>query len=126
MRFSKTLLPVAALAATSACSPGKAPVDPKIAKITPGIGRDSLFQLIGPRSGDDSLPNVYRKEQYLFAGEVLEILFYSPTGAKEGQGAAVPESTLTPIVLKMGWVTGTGWSHFDSVARANDIRAKVR
>ena len=122
------LLTAAGLAALAACSsPGAAgDSDPKLERLANGIDRDSVLRILGPATADDSLPNVYRKEVYLLGGIPHEILFYSPAGLKEGKEPAAAESTLRPIVLRNGYVTGWGWSHFDSLARVYDIRVKMR
>ena len=114
--------------AIAACGPAEpqGETDPKLAQLTIGMRRDSVLQVIGPVTAADSLPNVYRKEMYLLEGTPYEILFYSPSGAKEGAEPAPAESTLRPIVLRVGQVTGWGWAHFDSLARANDIRVRIR
>ena len=127
MRSHTSLLTAAALLAVAACAPAESETDPRLAKLTVGMSRDVALRVLGDSgTTGDSLANIYRREQYLFDGMPLEILFYSPAGLKEGQGAAAPESTLRPVVLNMGRVTGWGWAHFDSVARAHDIRARVR
>ena len=125
---SRRLLPAAGLLALAACSPSESPSesDPKLDQLTVGIMRDSVLRILGPATAEDSMPNVYRSEMYLMGGAPLEILFYSPAGLKEGKEPAAAESTLRPIVLRNGQVTGWGWAHFDSVARVNDIRARVR
>ena len=122
------LLTAAGIAALAACSsPEAAGVsDPKLSLLTTGIDRDSVLRILGPATAGDSLPNVYRKEMYLIAGTPFEIFFYSPAGLKEGKEPAAAESTLRPIVMRQGYVTGWGWAHFDSLARANDIRVRLR
>lgn len=111
--------------AAAACS-SEAPQDPRISQLTVGMRRDSALMVLTDTSkGGDSLANIYRREMYLFNARPLEILFYSPDGAKEGT-TTVAESTLTPVVLNESRVTGWGWSHFDSVARVNDIRIRAR
>jgi len=127
MRSHISSLAAAALLAVTACTPSESESDPRLAKLTVGMGRDAAVRVLGDSATTgDSLANIYRTERYLFNGEPLEILFYSPAGLKEGQGAAAPESSLRPVVLNLGRVTGWGWAHFDSVARAHDIRARVR
>ncbi len=125
---SRFLLTGAAVIA-AACGGAEAPAgesDPKLAQLSIGMRRDSVLMVLGPPTAADSLPNVYRKEMYLLEGTPTEILFYSPTGVKEGAEPAPAESTLRPIVLRMGQVTGWGWAHFDSLARVNDIRVRIR
>ena len=127
MRSRTTPLVAAALLAVASCAPSESESDPRLAKLTVGMSRDAVLRVLGDSATTgDSLANIYRTERYLFNGEPLEILFYSPQGLKEGQGAAAAESTLRPVVMNLGRVTGWGWTHFDSVARVHDIRARVR
>ena len=123
MRYRTTII-VSALASLAACAPGESE-DPRILQLTTGITRDSALRILNSGSSD-SLANINRREQYLLDGKMVEILFYSPEGLKEGQGAAAAESSLRPVVVTQGLVTGWGWAHFDSLARVNDIRARVR
>ena len=128
MRTRTSWLPVATLIAVAACAgagEGNVETDPRLTQISAGMSRDSALRILGA-SSSDSLANIYRREVYLIQGQNLEILFYSPQGLKEGQGAAAAESTLRPIVLTGHMVVGKGWAFFDSVARVNDIRARVR
>jgi hypothetical protein len=111
----------------AACASRDTELDPRLRQLTVGISRDSALRIIGAGApGADSLRNVYRREEYIINGMPLEIFFYSRDGLKEGQGVAPPESTLRPVVLNMGRVTGWGWTYFDSVARANNFRVHVR
>jgi hypothetical protein len=124
MRTHISLIPVLALLAAGACAP-TGETDPRLTQITMGIRRDSLLRILGA-SEADSLANIYRREMYLIGGSPMEILFYSPQGLKEGQGAAAAESTLRPVILTNNQVMGWGWAFFDSVARVNDIRVRAR
>jgi hypothetical protein len=122
----RTTLAATALLAV-ACTGGEpAETDPRINSLTLGIRRDSVLRILGSGTTGDSLANVYRREMYLLNGSMTEILFYSAAGLKEGQGEAAAESTLRPVILTDGVVTGWGWATFDSLARLNDIRARVR
>lgn len=123
MRYRNSLLVAAALS-LAACTPRESE-DPRIQQLTSGITRDSALKILSGGSSD-SLANIYRREQYLLNGQMVEILFYSAAGLKEGQGAAAAESTLRPVVVNAGTVSGWGWTYFDSVARANDIRVRPR
>ena len=124
---SRFLLPAAGLVALAACSPSEpqGETDPKLSGLKIGMRRDTVLLVLGPPTAEDSLPNISRKELYLLEGVPFEILFYLP-GAKEGATPAPAESTLRPIVLRVGQVTGWGWSHFDSLARNNEIRVRIR
>jgi hypothetical protein len=123
---SRTTLLAAALISAAACATSETEEDPRLSRLTVGMTRDVALRVLGDSTSSDSLSNIYRREMYLFGGMPLEILFYSRDGLKEGQGPAAAESTLRPVVLNMGRVTGWGWAHFDSVARVNEIRARVR
>ena len=129
MRTRTSWLPTATLIAAAACA-GAGEVgetDPRLLQLTAGITRDSALRILGSGSSSgDSLANIYRREIYLVQGQNLEILFYSPNGLKEGQGAAAAESTLRPVVITGITVAGWGWAFFDSVARVNEIKARVR
>lgn len=121
----RTRISLGALLLAAACTPSDAGEDPRLTQLTVGITRDSMLRVINAGS-PDSMFNVYRRESYLADGVPLEIFFYHPGDLREGQGPAATESTLRPIVVRGLTVTGWGWAHFDSVARANDIRARVR
>lgn len=100
--------------------------DANIRKLTPGIPRDSVIKILALGStATDSTPNVYREERYLNAGHMISILLYSNTGKKEGADT-IPDAELTPVVLRDDTLTGWGWAHHDSVARANNIVIKPR
>ena len=102
--------------------------DSRIRRLDRGIARDSVLRLLAqgatPVAGDTT-PNVYREERYLRDAHWTTVLFYTPTGAKEGQ-ETVPENELTPIVLRDDTLTGWGWEHFDSVAQVVGIRSRPR
>lgn len=121
MPYRKSFI-VAAVLALTACGEAE---DPRIKQLTAGISRDSALKILAGGSSD-SMANIYRREQYLLSGKMIEILFFSPTGQKEGQGAEAAEATLRPVVVNEGTVSGWGWAYFDSVARVNDIRVRAR
>lgn len=125
MRPRTTLL-AAALISTAACATSESETDPRLSLLTVGMSREMALRVLGDSTSGDSLSNIYRREAYLFNGQPLEILFYSRDGLKEGQGPAAAESTLRPVVINLGRVTGWGWAHFDSVAREHEIRVRVR
>ena len=110
----------ASLALLSACS------DANIRKLNAGIPRDSVLKILAIGStATDSMANVYREERYLHDGQWITMLLYTNTGKKEG-AETVPENELTPVVLRNDTLTGWGWEHHDSVARANNIVIKPR
>ena len=100
--------------------------DANIKKLTVGIPRDSVLRVLALGStATDSMPNVYREERYLHNGHWITLFFYSNTGIKEGADT-IPERKLVPVVLRDDTLTGWGWEHHDSVARANNIVIKPR
>ena len=125
MRLRTPLVASATLIAMAACS--RAPKeDPRLDRLTVGMSREVALRVLGDSTSTDSLANIYRREMYLFNGQPLEILFFSPQGLREGQGPVAAESTLRPVVLNLSGVSGWGWTYFDSVARVNGIKARVR
>lgn len=100
--------------------------DKNIRKLTVGIPRDSVLKVLALGSaGTDSTPNVFREERYLHDGHFITLLMYTSTGKEEGRDQ-VPEGELIPVVLRDDTLTGWGWEHHDSVARANNIVIKPR
>jgi hypothetical protein len=100
--------------------------DRNIRQLTVGIPRDSVLRILALESASsDSTPNVYREERYLHNGQWITFLMYTNTGAEEGS-LTVDEAELVPVVLRNDTLTGWGWEHHDSVARANNIVIKPR
>jgi hypothetical protein len=100
--------------------------DRNIRQLTVGIPRDSVLRILALESASsDSTPNVYREERYLHNGRWITILMYTNTGSKEGM-ESVDEADLVPVLLRDDTLTGWGWTHHDSVARANNIVIKPR
>jgi hypothetical protein len=119
-RFSGAVALAIAVAALTGCQ------DRNIRNLTIGIPRDSVIRILAQGSiATDSTPNVYREERYLHEGHWITMLMYSNTGTKEGAGT-IPEAELIPVVLRDDTLTGWGWEHHDSVARANNIVIKPR
>lgn len=117
---ARIAVPAIALALLTGCG------DSNIRQLTVGIRRDSVLKVLGQGStASDTTPNVYREERYLHDGHFITMLLYTNTGKKEGVDT-VPESKLTPVVLRDDTLTGWGWEHHDSVARANNIVIKPR
>jgi hypothetical protein len=117
LRVAATALAVVTLAACQ---------DRNIRQLTVGITRDSVIRILGQgATSGDSTPNVYREERYLNNGQWITMLMYTSTGSEEGQ-STVPEEELIPVVLQNDTLTGWGWEHHDSVARANNIEIKPR
>ena len=124
--ISSTRRATAFVAAAAALSLLAGCGDANIRKLNAGISRDSVLRILAIGStSTDSLANIYREERYLQNGQSIAMLLYTNTGKKEGVDT-VPEEDLTPVVLKNDTLTGWGWEHHDSVARANNIVIKPR
>ena len=100
--------------------------DSRIKQLSPGITRDSALKVINEGAAGDSLARVYKQEMYLVNGQQLNVLFYNKDGIKQATDSTLAANAQTPIVTLDGKVTGWGWSHYDSVAKANDIPQQVR
>jgi hypothetical protein len=95
--------------------------DSRIKQLTPGITRDSALKVINEGAAGDSLARVYKQEMYLVNGKHLNVLFYNKDGVKQASDSTLAANSQTPIVTVDGKVTGWGWTHYDSVAKANNI-----
>jgi len=113
--YSGALVSLAAFVA-AACG------DARIGKLSAGITRDSALKVINEGAPGDSLARVYKQETYLVDGKLLNILFYNKDGEKQVTDSALAANDQTPIVTVNGNVTGWGWAHYDSVAKANNIK----
>jgi hypothetical protein len=117
---ARLVLPAISLALLTGCG------DANIKQLTVGIRRDSVLKILGQGSAaTDTTPNVYREERYLHNGHMITMLMYTNTGKKEGTDT-VAEGELIPVVLRDDTLTGWGWTHHDSVAKANNISIKPR
>jgi hypothetical protein len=118
-RRSIRALPLIAVLILAACG------DARVRKLGVGMTRDSALKILAlDTPTPDSLPHVYRSDRYLING-MTEIWFYTPTRAKAPKDT-VPEKDLTPIVMHDGKLTGWGWAHYDSVAKALGILVRPR
>ena len=95
--------------------------DSRIKQLAPGITRDSALKVINEGAAGDSLARVYKQEMYLVNGKHLNVLFYNKDGVKQASDSTLAADAQTPIVTIDGKVTGWGWTHYDSVAKANNI-----
>lgn len=115
-RWRPTMAVIAAVAAIAACGER---VDPRIAQIHSGMPRDSVLATLGGTAAD-SMPFVYDVGNYLVNGRSLEVFYFDAEGRRRYRDT-VAGGELTPVVLEKGSVTGTGWSHWDSVASSLKI-----
>lgn len=117
---ARIILPAISMAVLTGCG------DANVRKLTVGIRRDSVLRILGQGStSTDTTANVYREERYLHDGQFITMLMYTNTGKKEGADT-IPERELIPVVLRNDTLTGWGWEHHDSVAKANNIVIKPR
>lgn len=99
--------------------------DSRIAKLTPGITRDSALKVINEGS-DDSLARVYKQEMYLVDGKHLNVVFYNKDGIKQESDSTLAANKQTPIVIADNKVVGWGWQSYDSLAKAINIPIPTR
>jgi hypothetical protein len=99
--------------------------DKRIDSLSQGIARDSALKVLAGGPTADSLANVYKQESYIYDGRMINVLMYNKDGETEKDDPTVPDSRLTPVVTVDGKVTGWGWAHYDSVAKANNIPVKA-
>ncbi len=119
-RHARLAVATAGALALGACGPDK-----RIKELSAGITRDSTLRIIGQGARDDSgLANVYRQEEYLKDGHMLEVLFFAPKGEKEGRDS-VEAKILTPLVLQDGRLVAWSWAGYDSVAAANSLQQEI-
>lgn len=100
--------------------------DSRIKKLTPGISRDSALKVINEGASGDSLARVYKQETYLVNGQLTNVLFYTKNGVTQKQDSTLAAKAQTPIVTVDGKVTGWGWNHYDSVAKAMNFKPTPR
>jgi len=98
--------------------------DSRIGDLAVGIGRDSALKVLAGGASGDSLANVYKQETYIYDGKLINVLMYNKDGLREASQPGVPDRELTPVVTVDNKVTGWGWTHYDSVARANNVEVK--
>jgi hypothetical protein len=98
--------------------------DKRVESLSTGIARDSALKILAGGPSSDSLANVYKQESFIYNSKFINVLVYNKDGVKEAADPTVPDSKLTPVVLVDGKVTGWGWAHYDSVAKANNVPVK--
>ena len=120
-RFSCGLAAAGSIVVISGCG------DARIENLSQGISRDSALAILSEgAAGGDSLANVYKQETYLLDGRTTNVLFYHRRGVKQEADSSVALSSLTPVVISDGKVTGWGWTYYDSLAKANNIPVQPR
>jgi hypothetical protein len=97
--------------------------DKRISNLSRDIPRDSALKVLAGGSAD-SLANIYKQETYMNDGRLINVLMYNKDGVKQASDSTVPDSKLTPVVTVNGKVSGWGWAHYDSVAKANNVPVK--
>ena len=117
-RRAAVLVAATSVVALSACG------DKRIDSLSTGITRDSALKVLAGGASSDSLANVYRQETYINNGRMINVLLYNKDGIVQATDSTVPDNKLTPVVTVDGKVSGWGWAHYDSVAKANNIAVK--
>ena len=112
-------LAVAGLVLLAACG------DSRLRNLEVGIGKDSLIKLLGEGApAGDSLPNLYKHEQYFVDGKMFDIYMYDAKNRKAWLDPLVTDEELTPLVVVDGKLAGTGWNHMDGVTDQYRIEAR--
>jgi hypothetical protein len=125
MRMSFPRIPrltaVAALAiALSACG------DSRINALELGISKDSVLKIIGQGApADDSLPNVYRRVQFIVDSRFWDIFLFDPKNRKAWIDPLVTDRELTPIVVVSDKLEGTGWRYMDELTRKYKFQVRT-
>jgi hypothetical protein len=99
--------------------------DGRVRAVDTGISRDSAIKIMsvdakGGLAPGDSLPNIYRRSEYIIDAKRIEVLWFDPENRNPGKDT-LPYRELTPVVLHDGKVIGRGWDFWDSTAVANRI-----
>jgi hypothetical protein len=95
--------------------------DKRVQQLQSGITRDSVMSVTAQGTqGADSMPGIYKRDQYLINGHNLEVLYFDADNRKASKDT-VPLGKLTPLVMLDNKLVGKGWSVWDSVAKANKI-----
>jgi hypothetical protein len=97
--------------------------DARVKAVDTGMTRDQAINELARNArgtGPDSMPNVYRRSEYLIDSKRYEVLYYTEDNAKLNRDT-VEYSDLTPIVLIENKVVGKGWAFWDSLAATKKI-----
>lgn len=97
--------------------------DKRVKALQTGITRDSLLTITAKGTqGADSMPSIYKRDDYLINGKTLEVLWFDAQDRKAGTDT-VSLRKLTPLVMLDNKLIGKGWPVYDSVAKANKLPA---
>lgn len=116
-RSTRLGLVLASVALVAACE------DARVKAVDTGMTRDQAISELAKESGGtgpDSMPNIYRRSEYLIEGKKYEILYFSEDNERAGRDT-VDLRELVPIFLIDNKVTGKGWDYVDSVGAALKI-----
>jgi hypothetical protein len=122
-RGTRLLAVASAVAALAACE------DKRVQAIDTGMTRDQAITQLSKdarrSAGPDSMPNVFRRSEYLVDGKQYEVLYFT-SGNEKPKIDSVEWKDLTPIVLVNNRVIGKGWDFWDSTAKALRITVPKR
>ncbi|HYD53881.1 MAG TPA: hypothetical protein VEA99_14690 [Gemmatimonadaceae bacterium] len=113
-RSTQLLTAVAAVTALAACE------DARVKAVDTGMTRDQAISMLGKDAegaGPDSMPNVYKRSNYLVNGQEYEVLYFTKHNEKQTRDT-VPWEDLTPVVLQNNRVIGKGWAFWDSAGKS--------
>jgi hypothetical protein len=102
--------------------------DKRVAAVDTGITRDSAITVLaqGAKSNSrDSMPNIYKRSEYLLDGKRLDVLYFTENNEKPSKDS-VAWKDLTPIVFLENRLIGKGWQFWDSLGTANKIAVPKR
>ena len=101
---------VALSALLGACTSAK--TDPRLAQLTAGIAKDSVFKIMGVERAEKS-------EAYLVSGNYIEAMYFPLPGATDS--ASVTDRRMSPVIVSDGKLVAWGWAQWDSMATATKI-----
>ena len=119
MRVASISLATGVLVLLSACE------DRRVRQLEVGMSKDSVVKLVGvgaPKG--DTLPNVYRHNQYFVDSKLFDIYLFDEKNRKAWLDPEVTDNELIPLVLVDGKLVGTGWGYMDEVT--NKYRIQIR
>ena len=92
----------------------RADEDARLKGLTAGISKDSALSVIGVQSGE-------RSAAYLVSGQLIEAMMIRREGV-EGPLDSLSRQQYAPVVIIGGKLAGWGWTYWDSVSGANNIK----